>query len=58
MEFSRIIDQRGQGEFHMKRKRFSETQIIQILNEADAGVAAPDSTPPGDQLHMTGEFNG
>ena len=26
----------------MKRKRFSETQIIQILKEADAGVAVPD----------------
>ena len=25
----------------MKRKRFSETQIIQILKEADAGVAVP-----------------
>lgn len=26
----------------MKRKRFSETQIIQILKEAEAGVAVPD----------------
>ena len=26
----------------MKRKRFSETQIIQILKEADAGVAVPE----------------
>jgi putative transposase len=26
----------------MKRKRFSETQIIQILKEAEAGVGVPD----------------
>ena len=26
----------------MKRKRFSETQIVQILKEAEAGVAVPD----------------
>jgi putative transposase len=30
------------GEFRMKKKRFSETQIIKILKEAESGVPVND----------------
>jgi len=35
VEFSGKIEQ---GEFPMKRKRYSEQQIVKILNESEAGV--------------------
>jgi putative transposase len=39
VEFSGKIEQ---GEFQMKKKRFTEYQIIKILKEAEAGVPIPD----------------
>jgi hypothetical protein len=39
MEFSGIMKA---GEFRMKKKRFSETQIIKIFKEAESGVPVND----------------
>lgn len=40
MEFSRIIV--GKGEFHMKKSKFSEQQIMAVLKEAQAGLSVTD----------------
>jgi hypothetical protein len=35
----------------MKKKQFTEAQLIKILSEAESGVTAPGSMPQAQQLH-------